>query len=103
MADVENPRNGPPYRSDEDEALLASAAEALQRAENLLANIERGKILDKLDEIKEIIESVPQVQLDLRIARIRITASLRDDPDKTPIPKHLSATMRAVDPPKGSR
>jgi hypothetical protein len=66
-------------------ALLLEAIDALQKAEDLLAKLDRGGALKLLDELRETIESFPQVQLDMRIARMRLTAQLSHDPNKTPV------------------
>jgi hypothetical protein len=87
-----------------DETLLA-AIEALKTAESLLGEVDRlrTRILDTLEELQESVSSLPQVQHELRIMRIRLTAQLSHDPDKTPVEhvKGLSQmAMRAAQDPK---
>lgn len=77
MADLNPP--------DERNALLLEAIEALQKAEDVLAKLDRGGVLKLLEELRETVESFPQVQLDMRIARMRLTAQLSHDPNKTPV------------------
>ena len=85
------------------DADLREAIEALQKAESLLGKIDRDGILTTLEELREEVGSLPQVQLDLRIARMRLTAKLSHDPDKTPV-EHVKGisqmAMKAVDPKK---
>jgi len=85
------------------DADIKEAIDALQRAETLLGKIDRDGILTTLEELREEVETLPQVQLDLRIARMRLTAKLSHDPDKTPV-EHVKGisqmAMRAVDPKK---
>jgi len=77
MADMSAP--------DERNALLIEAIDALQKAEDVLAKLDRGGVLKLLEELRETVESFPQVQLDMRIARMRLTAQLSHDPNKTPV------------------
>jgi uncharacterized protein HemX len=70
--------------SDTDKE-IKDAIDALQKAEELLTKLDRGGIITKLEELREAIEALPQVQLDMRIARMRLTARLTSDPDKTPV------------------
>jgi uncharacterized protein HemX len=85
------------------DADIKEAIDALQRAETLLGKIDRDGILTTLEELREEVETLPQVQLDLRIARMRLTAKLSHDPDKTPV-EHIKGisqmAMKAVDPKK---
>lgn len=85
------------------DADIKEAIDALQRAETLLGKIDRDGILTTLEELREEVETLPQVQLDLRIARMRLTAKLSHDPDKTPV-EHVKGisqmAMKAVDPKK---
>jgi len=82
------------------DADLREAIEALQKAESLLGKIDRDGILTTIEELREEVEALPQVQLDLRIARMRLTAKLSHDPDKTPV-EHVKGisqmAMKAVD------
>jgi len=91
---------------DDDQAELREAIEALQHAEDHLAKIDRAGLLTKLIEMTELIEAIPQVQLDMRIARMRLTAKLRSDPDKTPV-QHVkgqsSAMLARVEAPTGTK
>ena len=85
------------------DAELREAIDALQKAEALLSKIDRSGILNTLDALRDAVESLPQVQLDMRISRMRLTAKLSHDPDKTPV-EHVKGisqmAMRAVDPKK---
>jgi len=89
-------------RSEVDE-LLTGAIAALQAAERLLSKLERKPTLDALDatavalrELRECVELFPQVQMDLRIARMRLVAALSHDPDKTPVVGISTATMHSI-------
>lgn len=97
-----------------DLGALAAAIAELQSAEKTLGNVShlRKEILDKLRELDELIASLPQIQLDLRMTRIRLQAMLpvqqpsaesQHDPDKTPVDPILrrkSEQFRAPDPKK---
>jgi len=78
----------------ESDAMLRDAIEALLKAESLLDALDRAGLLKKLDELKGAVESIPQAQLDLRIARIRLQSQIQHDPDKTPVHRLSSAGLR---------
>jgi hypothetical protein len=69
-----------------DEVVVAAIA-ALKAAEALLSDIDRlrTRLLDTLEELQESVAALPQAQHELRIVRIRLTAQLSHDPDKTPV------------------
>jgi exoribonuclease II len=85
------------------DADILEAVEALKKAEAVLANIDRTGILHTIEELRRAVEALPQVQLDMRIARMRLAAKLSSDPDKTPV-EHIKGAsqmaMKAVDPKK---
>jgi len=80
---------------DADTELL-EAIEALKSAEKLLADIPRDAILTKLTDLVHDIEAIPQVQLELRISRLRLTARLSSDPDKTPVQHVKGASSQYI-------
>ena len=92
--------------SDDHDAPLLAAIDSLQSAEGMLAEVTklRKLILDLMEELELAVASLPQTQLNLRMARLRLTAMLRSDPDKTPIEnKGISQLLKAVDPSKPTK
>jgi hypothetical protein len=84
------------------EQAIRDAIDALNKAEKLLGTVDRVGFLNLLDALgkgllalRDAIETLPHVALDLRMARIRLQAHV-SDPDKTPAQGISSATIRAV-------
>lgn len=57
-------------------AEIEEAIEALGAAEKLVASVDRAALLSKLDEIRDFIEDLTRLQLDMRIARLRLQSML---------------------------
>lgn len=85
---------------DSPDATIRDAIDALQKAENLLADLDRAGLLKRLDELREAVETFPQTQLDLRMARIRLQSHLGSDPDKTPVRPPSAYSLRLKLDPK---
>ena len=80
---------------------IAEAIDALAKAEKLIAGLDRAGLLTKLDELREFIEDLSRMQLDLRIARLRLQALTSvSDPDRTPVQGISTAALRKVNPEK---
>jgi hypothetical protein len=78
------------------EAAVRDAIDALAHAEQLIVTIGREGFAKKLNELHDFVEELSNLQLDLRMARIRLQAHLPDE-DKTPLPPGIStATLRRV-------
>lgn len=79
------------------EDLLRDALAALHHAETLVLSIDRHGILQKLDDLRDFVEEVSRLQLDIRIVRLRLQASLspENDPDKTPTHSLSSDKLRS--------
>lgn len=79
---------------------LREALAALTAAEELIVGIDRPGILQKLDELRDTVEEISRLQVDVRMARIRVQAALRTggdpDPDKTPVHGISSDKLRAL-------
>lgn len=84
MADVELSRQA-----------VLDAIGALEQAERLLGQL--SGILRALEDARGAIERLHQVELDTRIARIRLQTFVRDQPPEPPAPK-LSLVV-----PKGTK
>ena len=87
--------------ADVDRDIL-NAIDALKESELLLIQIERlrKQLIDTMYQFEQLITRVPQAQLDLRMARMRLTAQLSSDPDKTPVEHKGSYTNLRLDPGK---
>lgn len=81
---------------------VADAAEAIRRAEDLIGGVDRGRLLQHLDQLREFIEELSRLTVDLRIARLRLQRSLPgvSDPDRTPVQGISSASIPKVTPEK---
>lgn len=55
---------------------LAGAVEALLKAEKLIASVDRAALLERLDQLHAFVEELSRLQLDLRMARLRLAAYL---------------------------
>jgi uncharacterized protein HemX len=83
------------------ESAIRDAVDALLKAETIIADFDRSGVMKKLDELREAVEALPQVQLDMRISRLRLQAFLSSDPDATPTHGISTATLKAARKPLG--
>jgi hypothetical protein len=80
---------------------IEEAIEALAKAEKLVNSVDRASLLAKLDELRDFIEDLSRLQLDMRIARLRLQTLLPErDPDRTPARGISTAEFRKVHPEK---
>jgi hypothetical protein len=89
------------------ESAIRDAIEALHAAEKLIESFDRTELLERADSLhqfeiafRDSIERLPQVRLDLRMARIKLQSHLPSDPDRTPVERIRapSQTFAKVDP-----
>lgn len=67
------------------DAVLFDAIEALEKAEAALTKLNQPALRKALDGLVESLESLSAVQLELRMAKLRVRRQLRTDPDRTPV------------------
>lgn len=81
------------------EEAVRDAIDALSQAEKLIAGLDRAGILERLDQLRDFVEEITRLQVDLRIAKLRLQAHLRpeDDPDKTPVHGISTAKLRIAE------
>lgn len=89
---MSDPRSAAPA-----EAAIQDAVQALADAEKLIANIDRAGLVNKLDEFREFLDQLPKLQLDVRMARLRLQAQTGTDPDRTPVRGVSTADFRGID------
>ena len=77
---------------------IGEAIEALSKAEKLIAEVDRAGLLAKLDELRDFVEGLSRMQLDMRMARLRLQAMLPppSDPDRTPQQGISTAALRRI-------
>lgn len=76
---------------------VEEAIEALATAEKLIAEVDRKALLAKLDQLRDFVEELTRLQLDMRMARLRLQSLNRSsDPDRTPVRGISTAAFQKV-------